>query len=405
MSRAVIGSRAELIAALRKQAAAAAAPGAAPCHADGCRCAIQALLERARALAQGLFLDALFIVAQFPGGQIPEAAKCCYAFDVRRCDALCRAARAEEVFWCGLARVQHPRSKRTRLMHAAHRGDAERVRWLLARGAPQEARCLGGWTALFFASDGGHVDAVRVLLAAGAEAGAVNGALGSTPLHNAATTGHAGVVEALIEAGADVNAARASGATPLHCAAERGHADAVRALLKAGASVDARQADGATPLIKAATHAPVVRALLEAGANVNAVNTLGITPLMVAAGGHIDCGIDAAHALLAAGAGVNVANFTNTTALMFASGSRSPEIVRALLLHGASTSAANNRGKRALHHAVDSINSDPRTAALLLFLNKPGADLNARDADGKTALGCAVTAGMKSLLKSCGGVM
>ena len=174
----------------------------------------------------------------------------------------------------------------------------------------------------------------------------------------------------------------------------------------AGASVDARQADGTTPLIKAAAHAPVVRALLEAGANVNAVNNQGTTPLMVAAERYGDFSIDATHALLAAGAGVNVANNgTNNTALMFASGSRSPEIVRALLLHGASTAAANNRGKRALHHAVDSMVSDLRTAALLLFLNKPGADPNARDADGKTALGCAVTKEMKSLLKSCGGVV
>ena len=81
MSRLVIGSRAELVAALRKQRPT-------PERA-----------ERVRALLEELFLDALFLVAQFPGGQVAEAAKCCYALDVRMCAGLCRAAWAEEAFW------------------------------------------------------------------------------------------------------------------------------------------------------------------------------------------------------------------------------------------------------------------------------------------------------------------
>ena len=113
-SRLVIGSRAELVAALRAQLQA---NGPAPCHEGGCRCVAGALEERIRALREAMFLDALFLVAQFPGGQIAEADKCCYAFDVRRCAGLCRAAWVEEAFWSGLARVSHPgRQKRTRLM-------------------------------------------------------------------------------------------------------------------------------------------------------------------------------------------------------------------------------------------------------------------------------------------------
>jgi hypothetical protein len=216
MSRSLIGSRAALIAALRAQevalaaaetaARAAGAASAAAARAAfavegaakppaaqaaalrafdyACAAALEAaagaiaalliarraaLAERRRALAEGLFLDALFIVAQFPGGQVAEAEKCAYAFDVRACAGLCRATWAEEAFWSGLVRVAHPGPRKlTRLMYAVARGDAARTAWLLARGAPREARDVHGWTALHFASWKGHVDAVRALLAAGA---------------------------------------------------------------------------------------------------------------------------------------------------------------------------------------------------------------------------------------------
>ena len=210
MSRLVIGSRAALITALRKQVAergGAAADAAAAALAAG-----------ARALAEELFLDALFLVAQFPGGQIAEAAKCCYAFDLRLCAGLCRAAWAEEAFWSGLVRVAHPgREKRTRLMYAAWRGDTARVVWLLARGAPREAKDIfTGWTALHWASTNGHADAMRALLAAGANVEAVAAAFaGWRPLHTATLYGSVTAATLLLDAGADVNALDNRGRSPL----------------------------------------------------------------------------------------------------------------------------------------------------------------------------------------------
>ncbi len=73
--------------------------------------AATALAEEARALAEEQFLDALFLVAQFPGGQIAEAGKCCYAYDVRLCAGLCCAAWAEQR---GRCRGQHARLARRR---------------------------------------------------------------------------------------------------------------------------------------------------------------------------------------------------------------------------------------------------------------------------------------------------
>ena len=57
--------------------------------------------EDARAREE-LLLDALFIVAQDPGGRAAAAAAhFCYAFDVRLCAGLCAATWAEEALWSG----------------------------------------------------------------------------------------------------------------------------------------------------------------------------------------------------------------------------------------------------------------------------------------------------------------
>jgi hypothetical protein len=252
MSRLVIGSRAKLIAALRKQVA--------ECGGAAASAAAAALAEEARALAEELFLDALFLVAQFPGGQIAEAEKCCYAYDVRRCAGLCTATWAEEAFWSGLVRVSHGPKKRTRLMYAAAHGDASRAAWLLARGAPREAKDVIGQTALLYASCAGHADAVRTLLAAGATVDAVDRYC-NTPLRLAAKRGDTAIIRALLAAGANVEDPGIS-TRPLHIASNGGHTAAATLLLDAGADVNALNIFGRTPLSWAKT--PAMRALLVA---------------------------------------------------------------------------------------------------------------------------------------------
>jgi hypothetical protein len=240
MSRLVIGSRAELVGALRAQLRA---NGPAPCHDGGCRCVAAALKEQIRALLQDMFLDALFLVAQFPGGQIAEADKCCYAFDVRACAGLNCATWAEEAFWSGLVRVRAGPEKRTRLMYAAAHGDAARVTWLLARGAPREAKGVNGWTALHYASCIGRADAVRALLAAGANADAVQNN-GATPLHFAAKNGSTDAVRVLLAAGASVEAAANNGWRALHVASALGQLDVMRILADAGVNTSALTNNG-----------------------------------------------------------------------------------------------------------------------------------------------------------------
>jgi len=128
----------------------------------------------------------------------------------------------------------------TPLQLAVRGGDAATIAWCLQRGEP----FTGG---LCHLAGSGRADAVRVLLAAGADAGAPDTEGGVTPLQLAADRGHDACVAALLEAGAPVGPAIAGrGLTALHLAAMHGHDDCVRLLLDASAPRDAQDADGRT---------------------------------------------------------------------------------------------------------------------------------------------------------------
>lgn len=72
-------------------------------------------------------------------------------------------------------------------------------------------------------------------------------AYGDTPLHIVCNWGDIEAIEVLISAGANVNAVGESGFTPLHCTAEQNHPAAIEKLLECGA-IQIRSNDGQTPL-------------------------------------------------------------------------------------------------------------------------------------------------------------
>ena len=106
-----------------------------------------------------LVLDALFIAFQ------SEKGRAGFAEDLQQCAGLCTATWREEALWNGLVHVRRGEFKGSHLMHAARRGNVARVRWLLARGAPTELAEKIGYTACTLASEKGHVEVVRALLA------------------------------------------------------------------------------------------------------------------------------------------------------------------------------------------------------------------------------------------------
>ncbi len=92
---------------------------------------------------------------------------------------------------------------------------------------------------------------------------------GRTLLQTAAADGDLAVVKLLLDNGAAVDGIKRGDVTPLHFAAANGHKAVVDFLLAHGAKVDARTDAGLTPLLLAVArgYATIVRSLLDAGAS------------------------------------------------------------------------------------------------------------------------------------------
>lgn len=148
----------------------------------------------------------------------------------------------------------------TPLRAASGIGNIEVVKVLLKAGADPNLLGNGTRSALFEAALKGHGRVVQALLQAGARVDAATlgcrirsfpvftsgyeDAEGVTPLIAAAEGGYLQAVRLLVEAGADLNRPDASGFTPLMGAARSGNAGMVRFLLERGARVDAIDAHG-----------------------------------------------------------------------------------------------------------------------------------------------------------------
>ncbi|MBE2319199.1 ankyrin repeat domain-containing protein [Solirubrobacter sp. CPCC 204708] len=128
-------------------------------------------------------------------------------------------------------------------LEAAALGEAE-----LLEGADLTARTGDGYTPLHLAAFFGGIEAVRVLLAAGAppDADAVN-ARKLRPIHSATAVRDLESVRALLEAGADPNVSQEGGYTPLHSAAHSEDFALVQLLLDFGADRNLFDDEGKIP--------------------------------------------------------------------------------------------------------------------------------------------------------------
>lgn len=293
------------------------------------------------------------------------------------------------------------RGGETALMTAARTGKPGPVKALLSSGASVNAKDRKGQTALMWAAADGHVDAVKALLAAGADFRTPVGS-GFTPLHFAAREGRIEVVKALLKAGADVNEAmqpqqksggRApkAGTSALLLAVENGHFELALALVKAGADPNDQRAgcaplhmlswvrkpnrgdsdDGDPPPIGSGTLTSLdfVKQMVAQGANINLaqkkgmpgrgiLNRIGSTPLIGAAS---TSDVLYVRTLLELGADPKLTNADRTTPLLAAAG----------VGVGAPEEAAG---------------SEPEALEVLDILIKVGADVNAVDKNGETAM-------------------
>jgi ankyrin repeat protein len=274
------------------------------------------------------------------------------------------------------------------LVRAVSRGRVDTTRALLEEGFDARARDDDGVEAIALVPQG-ELSLVKLLLDHGADPSA-RGPGGEPLLARASREKSREVVRVLLEKGADPSARRTSdSATVLMVAARAGPAgglseviDSLRSRGLLAVALEVRDGRGLTPLHHAAEgawkdDAEAVRLLLGEGACADAVSPAGVTPLSCAAG---SSGA-AVRLLVEAGAPVDVPTDEGITPLMRAVGSDSNEGSVALLLaRGAALEARDKSGRTPLMIAAAA-----GAAGMVAFLlQKAGADPEARDERGHT---------------------
>jgi hypothetical protein len=127
----------------------------------------------------------------------------------------------------------------TQLMRAVSANNEQRVRELVAAGAPLDLVDSSGWSALHLASALGHVRIAKLLLDGKYEGKGADINLqsirGWTPLMHACRNGHEAVARLLLERGADATLRNKGGSTALYYARTFKHASIVTLLEARGA--------------------------------------------------------------------------------------------------------------------------------------------------------------------------
>ena len=269
-----------------------------------------------------------------------------------------------------------------------YKGQAIAVAQLPKEGDGEPPRPEGGFTPLLHAAMSGDLEAVKLLLASGADINQPAGD-GMTPLIVSIVKFNETVALHLIEKGANVNADEA-GFTALHCAALTGQREVATALLARGADINARLE---MPLRMQATFVPYNPEL-----QTGRLAQIGATPFLLAAKA---ANPEMVRFLASRGADTKRAADSGTTALILAAGlgkrqatdmftfikyytwteERAIETIGVLLELGADINAANEFGETALHGAT-------YHAALkvIQFLVERGANINATNWADQTPL-------------------
>lgn len=268
-----------------------------------------------------------------------------------------------------------------RLEFAASDRNVDRMRKLLALGAPANTICKDGDFIIHkLAVRGDRSAAIQVLLDYGANVNVLN-PRGLTALELAAmrddgrpgnARGSVGVIMTLLQNGASVDCTNSMAYTVLHAVAERNKFGAIRALVEAGADINARRIGGRTPLHLALQlrYTESVKVLCDLGAATNMPDNEGDTQIEYAVIAGNQCALVT---LLDTGVEAHLLQ----RALNLAASQGGLAFVKLLLQYGADATGADSKGRTALHEAAHGNKVD----AFQLLL-EAGADLHAADLDG-----------------------
>ena len=260
---------------------------------------------------------------------------------------------------------------------------------IIDHGADVNATNKNRVAILSIACQMGNVDAINVLLKAGADP-TVTDAEGDTYLHYAVREDYSNkVIQTIINNGADVNAANENNVTALMIACEKGNVEAMNVLLNAEADpniVDDCCDTCLQKAVRAGSNKEVLKTIINYGADVNAMNNDNRTALMISCE---NGNIDALNELLNAGGNPNITHSDEDTCLHKAiSAGCNKEILQALIDHGADVNVTDEYNVTPLMIACEMGN----VRAMNVFLNV-GADPDIADDFGDTCLQMAIRAG------------
>lgn len=316
---------------------------------------------------------------------------------------------------------------------ACHFGYPDSGELLLAAGADVHAKLPGGQTMLMAASRTGNLDMVRHLIDRHAKPDEKE-RRGQTALMWAAANGHADVVDLLINSGADPEISTSTGFTAMMFAAREGHTDVVSRLLSAGVDVNAamhprskgtrapRDGTSALQMAVESGHFELAMYLVDQGADPNDQRS-GFTPLHALTwvrkpdrgenekgdppprGSGNLTSLDFVQKLVAAGADVNarlnkgsggraVLNKRGATPFLLAAKTADLRFMKVLLQLGADPAIPNSEGCTPVMAAagigVRAVGEEAGTEEEVLetidFLVELGANVNAKDSNGETAM-------------------
>lgn len=281
----------------------------------------------------------------------------------------------------------------TPVMVAASKNNVEAIERLAAHGADLNKTDNQNRHSLFIAVETGQVDAVRKLIALGADTGrdVLSTSNKSPMIHWINEKNYREILGLIVGAGANINATDSNGQTALHRACDYTRREQILCLLQMGADANGLNSYGQRPIdelmdnysFRSEDMPELIDALLRGGADP------GISPSPLVQRAPLHVTVDAGHVqstklLLKKGAPVDVADRSamQATPLLMAAENGNREIAELLIERGANILKTDAEKRGALHVAARGGHAD----FCAFLLDKTSIDIDARDKDGQTAL-------------------